>query len=137
MIRHLDRARLLTWNEIAGLTQAALVLCQVAFGLRRHDFANLMSRLSLDQKMPPAEALLVDQESRRVRWAHRFVPLESNCLLDSVATAALVRRKGYSVPLVIGVQKAGETIQAHAWLGTPPPQEIGNFRPLLRVPRED
>jgi hypothetical protein len=137
MIRLLDRARLLTWSEIAGLSQAALVLCRVALGLRRHDFADLLHRLCLDQKMPPADPALIEQEARRVRWAHRLVPLETNCLLDSVATAALVRRKGFSVPLVIGVQKDGDTLHAHAWLGTPSPQETGNFRPLLRVPRED
>lgn len=137
MTRLLDRVRLLTWREIAGLSQAALVLCRVALGLRRNDFAGLVSRLRLDQKMPPAEPVLVEQEARRVRWAHRLVPLETNCLLDSVATAVLVRRKGFSVPLVIGVQKDGDTLHAHAWLGTPSPQETGNFRPLLRVPRED
>jgi len=137
MTRLLDRARLLTWSEIAGLSRAAFVLCRVALGLRRHDFADLLSRLCLDQKMPPAEPILVEQEARRVRWAHRLIPLETNCLLDSVATATLVRRKGFSVPLVIGVQKDGDALHAHAWLGTPSPQETGNFRPLFRVPRED
>ena len=132
-----ERARILAWREIAGLSRAALVLCRVAIGLRRHNFAGLLHRLHLDQKMPPAEPMLVEQEARRVRWAHRLVPLETNCLLDSVDTAALVRRKGYSVPLVIGVQKDGATIHAHAWLGNPSPQEIGNFRPLLRVPSEE
>jgi hypothetical protein len=132
-----ERARLLTWREIAGLSQATLVLCRVALGLRRGDFADLMRRLRLDQKMPSAEPVLVEREARRVRWAHRLVPFEANCLLDSVATAVLVHRRGYSVPLVIGVQKDGGTLQAHAWLGNPSPQEIGNFRPLLRVPSEE
>jgi hypothetical protein len=132
-----ERARLLTWREIAGLSQATLVLCRVALGLRRHDFADLLRRLRLNQRMPSAEPALVEQEARRVRWAHRLVPLETNCLLDSVATAVLVRYRGFSVPLVIGVQKDGGALHAHAWLGNPSPQEIGNFRPLLRVPNEE
>lgn len=137
MTQPLHRVRRMTWHEFVGLGQAALVLCRVALGLRRHDFADLVNRLRLDQKMPPAESMLVEQEARLVRWAHRLVPFETNCLLDSVATAALVRRKGFSVPLVIGVQKNGAALHAHAWLGSPSPQETGNFRTLLRVPRED
>ena len=137
MNHFVERARRLTWYEIAGLGQAALALCRVALGLRRHDFKELLRRLRLDQRMPLAETWLVEQEARHVRWAHRLVPLETNCLLDSVTTAALVRRKGFSVPLVIGVQKDGGALQAHAWLGSPSPEDAQKFRPLLRVPSED
>jgi hypothetical protein len=132
-----ERASGLTWREFTGISRAAVALCRVALGLRRHNFTDLLGRLQLNQKLPAASAELVEQEARRVRRAHRLVPLETNCLLDSVATAMLVRRHGYSVALVIGVQKNGSTLQAHAWLGTPSPQDARNFTPLLRVPIEE
>lgn len=137
MTRVLEHAYKLTWREFTGISEAAMVLCRVAFGLRRSNFAELVRRLHLDEKMPAAGAELVEQEARRVRWAHRLVPLETNCLLDSVATAVLVHRRGYSIALVIGVQRDGATLHAHAWLGEPSPQDARNFRPLLRVPSEE
>ncbi len=132
-----DRLRRLTWRDAVGMTEAALLLCRVALGLRRKAFPDLLRRLRVNERMPLAEAGLVDQASRHVRWAHRIVPLEPNCLLDSLATAALVRRKGFSVPLVIGVQRERGTLQAHAWLGISSAAEQENFRPLYRVPAEE
>jgi hypothetical protein len=35
------------------------------------------------------------------------------------------------------VQKNGSALHAHAWLGTPSPQDARNFTPLLRVPFEE
>jgi len=52
----LEHARKLTWREFTGIGEAAMVLCRVAFGLRRSNFAELVRRLHLDEKMPAAGA---------------------------------------------------------------------------------
>jgi hypothetical protein len=138
MIARLTQSgRRLTWRELYGLGGAAVVLCRVALGLRRHAFPELLRRLRLYERMPPAEAALVEQATRRVRWAHRLVPVEMNCLVDSLATAALVHRMGFSVPLVIGVQLQGGSLQAHAWVGEAASREAKDFRPLFRIPSEE
>ncbi len=132
-----QRVSRLTWRDLSGLGGAAVVLCRVALGLRRHAFPELLRRLQLNEKMPPAEAALVEQATQNVRRAHRLVPVEVNCLLDSLATAALVRRMGFSVPLVIGVQLHGGSLQAHAWVGDAATQQAEDFRPLYRIPAEE
>ncbi len=114
-----------------------MVLCRVALGLRRHAFPELLRRLRLYERLPMAEAALVEQATQSVRRAHRLVPVETNCLVDSLATAALVRRMGFSVPLVIGVQLHGENLQAHAWVGDAATQQAEDFRPLYRIPAEE
>lgn len=48
------------------------------------------------------------------RAARRFVPVETSCLLDSLALRRFLARRGHEVSLVFGVN--AEPFSAHAWL---------------------
>jgi hypothetical protein len=128
--------RNLTWRNLRGAFVAAWVLCRVATALRRSAFPEVLDRLGLRQALPapPVEHILRAQAD--VHRAHRLLPLQRNCLLDSLAAAWLVRRQGYSVPLAIGVKLEGGQFAAHAWLGgdESAPGAQG-FRLLYKVPQ--
>lgn len=54
-----------------------------------------------------------------VRAAASYTPWESTCLMQALAAAALLRRRGIDGTLYLGVAKgsgAAEAITAHAWL---------------------
>lgn len=125
------------WRDLQGALSAAVLLCRVAWALGREPFPDLLDRLRLRDAGPPADTERVHQAQADVRRAHRLVPLERNCLLDSLAAAALVRRQGYSVPLGIGVRMEQGEFLAHAWLGAEASAGAEGFRLLYRVPRED
>lgn len=126
------RVMRLTWPDWREAAQAAALLCRVAVRLRRGNFVALLDSFSLREAAPAASAARIARAQQLVRWAHRVVPLQPNCLLDSVAAAAWLRRSGVSAPLSIGVQM-NQSLEAHAWLGDCP-HSAANFRVLYRVP---
>jgi len=112
-------------------------MCRVAIGLRLMSFPVLLDRLRLRETMEWAEPECIAQAQTDVRRAHRLLPLAPNCLLDSLTAATLIRRKGYSVPLAIGVRSEQGEVLAHAWLGREGACGAEGFRLLYRVPNED
>jgi len=124
-------------QDLRGALAAATVMCRVALALRRLTFPVLLERLRLRDRLPPAPIDTVARAQTDVRRAHRLLPLQPNCLLDSLTAAALVRRQGYSVPLAIGVKKERGEMLAHAWLGTGGTNGGDGFQLLYRVPHED
>lgn len=114
----LERIRRLTWCDLVGVGQAVVVLCRVALGLRRSTLPELLEGLHIQDEAPTAGSACIERATQLVRWAHRLLPLDPHCLLDSLAAAVLVRRQGFSVPLIIGVDRQNGTFQAHAWLGS-------------------
>ena len=131
------KLRRLKARDLGGVAAAAWTLCRVGWGLRRRAFPNLLDRLRLREEMPAATPDFVEEASRWVRWAHRLVPLEPNCLLDALAAAALLRRQGFSVPLSIGVKIEQGAFRAHAWLDGGAQDEDAAFRVLYRLHGED
>jgi hypothetical protein len=131
----LKRFGRVTLAGVAGVARAAVVLSWVARGLRHGSFEDLVAALGLHERRPAADAARVARAQQLVRWAHRIVPFEPNCLLDSLAAAALLHRQGYSVPLLIGVKVENNLFQAHAWLGEENP-EGGQFQNLYRIPQD-
>lgn len=126
----------LTWRNISGALTASWVLCQVAVSLRRLSFPETLQRLGLHQTLPPAGPEQVACAQADVHRAHRLLPLERNCLLDSLAAAWLVRRQGYSVPLAIGVKLQDGQLAAHAWLGQQAAPDAQDFQLLYKVPAD-
>ncbi len=128
--------RNLTWRNVCGALGAAWVLCRVAAALRRFSFPETLQRLGLHQTLPPAGPEQVACAQADVHRAHRLLPLERNCLLDSLAAAWLVRRQGYSVPLAIGVKLQDGRLAAHAWIGYQTAPDVQDFRLLYKVPAD-
>lgn len=52
-----------------------------------------------------------------IRVASRYVPRGSNCLVQAVATQAMLARRGRSAQIRIGAAKDNDTqFKAHAWV---------------------
>ena len=129
----MQKLRRVTLHDVAGVAQAASALCRTAWYLRHRMLPDLLERLGLCDDLPTAPPEGVDQAARWVRWAHRVVPMEPNCLLDSLAAAAVLRAKGYSVPLSIGVKMEDGAFRAHAWLADSAQASAAGFRELYRL----
>ncbi len=129
----LRRVRRLTREDWLGVSQAAWLLCRVAVTLRRSDFIGALDQFHLREVSPPAPDARIARAAQLVRWAHRVVPLQPNCLLDSLTAAAWLRCSGLAAPLSIGVKMNGGALEAHAWLGQCR-ESAENFRLLYQVP---
>ena len=58
----------------------------------------------------------VQQIARWVRFSSRFTPFTSNCFNKALAAHFMLRRRGLSSTLYLGVAKEGQNMEAHAWL---------------------
>ncbi|MGI6686525.1 MAG: lasso peptide biosynthesis B2 protein [Bacillota bacterium] len=70
------------------------------------------------QKLTPAQRVICLRISRIILWASKHTPWESKCLVQGITGKILLRRKGISNTLYLGVNKP-ETVEemaAHAWL---------------------
>jgi hypothetical protein len=69
------------------------------------------------QKAGTAAVELLDRIAWAVAAASRNVPWECRCLAQAMAGKVMLRRRGVSSTLYLGVARGGEPgIQAHAWL---------------------
>lgn len=83
----------------------------------------------------PSEGDLAAAESlaRLAQIAGRRAPLSATCLPQALAVHALLRRLGLDPVLRIGVRKAEDRFEAHAWVelaGWPLAQPVLDHRPL-------
>lgn len=129
----LRRVLRLGFDDWRSAAQMSLLMCGVALRLQRRDFVALLDSYGLRDNAPAATDAALARAQQLVRWAHRIVPLRQNCLLDSLAAAVWLRRRGFSAPLSIGVKLTGDLMEAHAWLGDCA-HSVENFRLLYRVP---
>jgi len=133
VLKRLQRVRP---GDLQGIVRASAALVKIAIGLRRKPFLSLLNQLRLRDAVAQAPDVQIEQKCRWVRWAHRVVPLEPNCLLDSLAAAALLRQDGFVVQLSIGVRYRQGGFEAHAWLGEDPQGSPEEFRVLYRIAQE-
>jgi len=54
--------------------------------------------------------------ARLVNYTSRFTPFTSNCFNKALAAHFMLRRRGISSTLILGVAKYKEKMEAHAWL---------------------
>ncbi len=132
----IGRLRGVTWRDVGGVVRAAATLCRVSRALREDDFLRVLDQMGLTESSHEAAAADIEETRRWVRWAHRLVPLEPNCLLDSLAAAVLLRGRGVCAPLSIGVRQCQGNFEAHAWLGDSQADPGEGFRLLYRVPED-
>jgi len=94
---------------------------------------------------PPARPPLTDEALRTcivsINRTKRYSPFPGNCLSQSLALARLLRRRGVTPTLRLGVRLAGPTFDAHAWVEhngrvLNDTQDVHTrFTPLVRTPR--
>ena len=104
--------------------EAAVFLAWARWSLARRSFRDvqrawLKSQSPADVASPGREceqAAILGQLTKRVA---RSLPLHCNCLVQSLALTAMLRRRGIMVDLCIGVRRNGgseQQIAAHAWV---------------------
>lgn len=75
---------------------------------------------------------------RAIAYAYRVLPFEPTCLKQAIVFCLYRRRRGLPAVLRIGVQKAGESFAAHAWVederGTALTDPQEGFSPLTLRP---
>src|SRR5690349_7185173 len=78
---------------------------------------------------PGAQPLPLRTLVRRVAQASRYSLVPPTCLSEALAAQAVLARHGHASELRIGVRKAGEKFEAHAWLECAGRILIGNPKP--------
>src|ERR1700752_3161891 len=75
----------------------------------------------------------IDRVPWAVTLASRHLPGSTTCLTQALATQLLLRRRGHSVCLRIGVARSGTgKLQAHAWVESEGKVVIGRLTDLSR-----
>ena len=96
----------------------ALVVARLIIGTLPFRFAVRFYRL----QRGTALALAEDEKASQIGWAVRAVasrtPWTSTCLMQSLAGAVLLRRRGLGSTVHLGVARASSTaaLEAHSWL---------------------
>jgi hypothetical protein len=120
-LRKLRRARQLGLRKCLLLLEAFCLL-----GLARATvltipvkrFAALLGRLHVET--PAESSPRQEAAAQRVEWAIRAAstrtPWDSNCFAQAIAGKLMLRARGVSSTLYLGVKKEQGELEAHAWL---------------------
>lgn len=116
----LRRARALSAAEWLLLIQASSLLLAVEPGLKLLPFKTLLALLQQTGAAGQAGrlegAVSPDRVAYLVEVASRYHVLKPTCLKKALVLYRLLRRRGVEVELVIGVRRAEERLEAHAWV---------------------
>lgn len=125
----------LSWRDRGRLLGLAALLPIIDLGLRHRGLRQTQAWLARGQRACPphraSPAELEDAEglARLAAIAGRRGLYANTCLRQALAVQWWLRRRGLSAQLRIGAQRAGDTLDAHAWVeldGVP----LGQTRPL-------
>ena len=111
------------WRALAGqdrrlLAETALLVLRVRAGLRLGSFAALRRRLDAAPASPGSAPPGLERVAWAVAAVARRVP-GTTCLAESLVAHTLLRRRGFSPVLHIGVRAhagAAVPLDAHAWV---------------------
>jgi hypothetical protein len=99
------------------LEAVRLAVC-IEIELRMFPFTRVLARLNAEpvgrsNADSPISAASVLQAIQR---AYGVLPFESTCLRESLIFCRIFKRRGLPAELRIGVRKAGDHLDAHAWV---------------------
>jgi hypothetical protein len=102
--------------DYATMAESVVLALVIELGLRLTSVSTLLARLDrIEQSrwsvLPPSYRL--DQFAAA---AYRLLPIGSTCLRESLVLYALLRRRGATPKLCLGVQKDAGRLAAHAWI---------------------
>ncbi len=139
MITALRRLWELDWRERRLLLALLVALPALRIALRRFGYTRTRSAIegwtARYPKRAPSRRDLETAESlaELAKIAGRRAPLAATCLPQALAVHAVLRRRGLDPELRIGVRKAEDRFEAHAWVelaGWPLAQPALDHRPL-------
>lgn len=110
----------LSGKEVALLVKAASIIALIRIGLVTFPYVKIRRLLNKSSK-PKPQAALNQTYPEQVVWAARAIARhtlgDKPCLVQALAVEWLLRRKGYTTSLHIGVNKdKQDKLLAHAWL---------------------
>ena len=106
--RKADYATMAECVILALAIEAGLRLTSVAHVLRQLD--RLRPRLGIGHSHPSSSL------DRFAAAVYRLLPVKTTCLRESLVLYALLRRRGATPRLCVGVKKDGVELAAHAWV---------------------
>ena len=121
LIRRLGKLYRFTWQERCILMETFFFLGFSRFLVIMLPFKKVAPHLgvingSQSKNLSEAELVVVQQITRWVRFTARHTPFTSNCFNKALAVHFMLRRRGLSSTLYLGVARDGEKMEAHAWL---------------------
>jgi hypothetical protein len=119
--RRLGKLLRLTWQERGILMETFLLLGFGRFLVIMLPFKKVAPHLGVINGSQPgnlseAELVTAQQINRWVRFTSHHTPFTSNCFNKALAAHFMLRRRGISSTLYLGVAKNKEKMEAHAWL---------------------
>lgn len=106
----------LSSRERRLLIQAFVRLPIAALRVRLGGGASLRHDAAPSPRGPGSAPPVVGEAARMVRAAAHHTPLPITCLPQSIVLQQLLRREGVETELRIGVRKAGDALDGHAWV---------------------
>ncbi len=118
MVSRFSKLSALTWDERQLLALAALLLPLTWLALKLRGLSHLHARLSAlpASRSESSGDLAPDRMGYLVNAAASHSLFPASCLTRSLLLAWLLQRRGVSSRLRIGVRKAGDALDAHAWV---------------------
>ena len=109
-----------SWTERRRLVEAALLLTLMRAAVFLFSFQRIASWLRLVQRSGPSPTRPINDDvaaeiGRSVVTAAARIPW-STCLTQTLATAAMLRRRSIPSTLYLGIAKDKNGICAHAWI---------------------
>ena len=110
------RFRRLSSDERQLLVSAVALVTAVRIGVLMCGFRRLRRALAWLGRRRATVPLPPERIEWAVRAAARRVPGGSTCLVQALAAETLLVRHGHVAEFRIGIARAGEGVEAHAWL---------------------
>jgi len=103
--------------DYATMAETMLLAIAIEIGVRLQPISNVMGWLD---RLRPSASRKASTPSygldRFAAAAYRLLPLGGTCLRESLVLYALLRRRGATPRLCLGVKKEGGTLTAHSWI---------------------
>ena len=131
----LRKAWTMSWQDRRLLLEAGSLAVLMEIALRVLPFNKLLARLDAVDAPPDKIAAASSRQAceRAVDFAYRALPLTRTCLKESLVLLRMLRGRGVTSRLCLGVRKSGGRFAAHAWVehdGTPLERLDESYAPL-------
>jgi hypothetical protein len=106
--------------DYGALIESVVLALVIELALKLMPFSRLLGLLNRLGSSPGSATIGPDVPCRRLERfaaaAYRLLPLDATCLRESLVLYGLLRRRGASPRLCLGVRKDGRALSAHAWV---------------------
>lgn len=103
--------------DYATIAETMCLAVAIEIALQLMSISRLLDRLD---RLRVSERRIASRPTYRLdrfaRAAYRLLPIGSSCLRESLVLYALLRRRGATPRLRVGIKKDGHNLAAHAWI---------------------